>query len=179
MKEPRSLREVFLCLAHDPWEMLGRRWNYKAAVLSSAVRGCLFFAANTGAGLDAAYSAATTEVLLRLATSGFYGALTQSFRRVEPAWAATLSAMLLLPTVAHSLELLVHWMRGTPALAVSIAISIAFTTVSTAFNLFAMRHGVLVVGERGCSIWHDLTAMPRLVTLFIRGAARSFARACL
>lgn len=179
MTEPRSLREVFASLAREPWEMLGRRWNYKSAVLSAAARGAIFFAANAGAGLDSATSAAGAEVLLRLATSGFYGALTQSFRRVEPAWAATLSAMVILPTVAHSLEFLVHWTRGTPALAASITISIAFTTVSTAFNLFAMRHGVLVVGERGCSIWHDLTAMPRLLTLFIRGAARSLVRACL
>jgi hypothetical protein len=159
--------------------MLGRRWNYKSAVLSALMRASIFFSTNLTAGLDAATGAALAELVLRFTTSGFYGAITQAFRRVEPQATATLVAMLLLPTLAHSLEWLVHWARGTPALVTSIGVSVAFTVVSTAFNLFAMRHGVLIVGDESRSVWHDLASIPRLIALFIGSAARSFSRACL
>lgn len=179
MSEPRTLAELCTALRRSPWTTLGRRWNYKAAVLSSLVRASLFFFVNLAAGFDAAAAAGGAELALRFATSGFYGALTQSFRRVEPMWVATASAMVLLPALAHSLEFLVHWVRGTPALAASIAASVTFTMVSTAFNLFAMRHGALVVGEGHRPLLDDLAAMPRLVKAFILGALRSLARACL
>ncbi|MEQ1730248.1 MAG: hypothetical protein ABL982_17925, partial [Vicinamibacterales bacterium] len=90
----------------------------------------------------------------------------------------TAAAMIVLPLVAHSLELCVHWLRGTPALTTSIAVSVGFTAVSTAFNLFAMRHGVLIVGQGRRSVVEDLTALPRLLVLFVVDLART-ARACL
>lgn len=179
MNEPRTVAEVFCALARHPWEMLGRRWNYKAAVLSALLRSSLFFSTNLSAGLDAAAGAAAAEVALRLATAGFYGALTQAFRHAEPRQAATLSVMVLLPALAHSLELAVHWARGTPALTASIGASVAFTAVSTAFNLFAMRHGVLIIGSGRRSMLHDLSAMPRLFTSFVTHAVRTCVRACL
>jgi len=57
-----------------------------------------------------------TELVFRGVTSGFYGALTQAFREAEPAWAAAIAVMILLPLANHSLELFVHWMRGTQKL---------------------------------------------------------------
>src|SRR5687768_14954859 len=137
-------------------------WNYKTAVLSALVRAGIFFATNAKAGVDAATAAMLTEFCFRFATSGFYGALTQRFRRVEPAWAGTAGAMLLLPALAHSLEFVVHSWRGTPELAASMAASIAFTMLSTAFNLFAMRRGALVVGAGTRTLIDDVRAMPRL-----------------
>jgi len=159
--------------------MLGKRWNYKAAILSALIRSSLFFSTNLSVSLDAATSAAATEVAFRLATAGFYGALTQAFRHAEPRHAATLSVMVLLPALSHSLELAVHWARGTPALTSSIGASVAFTAVSTAFNLFAMRHGALIVGSGRRSVLEDLAAMPRLLASFIAYTVRSCVRACL
>lgn len=179
MTESTTLRGVLTQLVCDPWNSLGRRWNYKSAVLSALVRSTLFFATNASAGLDAAASAALTEAALRLTTAGFYGALTQSFRRVEPTRAGTLAAMVLLPTVAHGLELLVHSAMGTPALARSIVTSVGLTAVSTAFHLFAMRHGVLIVGQDRRTMLQDLAAIPRLLALFIVDNARFVVRACL
>lgn len=170
--EPRTVPGVILWVLRDPWGSLGQRWNYKSAVLSSASRALLFFAVNLTAGTEAAVAAMTAEFCLRFATAGFYGALTQAFRRVHPARHGTVAAMVLLPALAHSLELLVHWWRGTPELAASILVSVAFTALSTSFNLFAMRRGVLVVGADGRSLWQDLRAMPGLVAAFVtyRGA---------
>jgi hypothetical protein len=85
--------------------------------------------------------------------------------------------MIVLPALSHSLELAVHWWRGTPALGVSIAMSIVFTALSTSFNLFAMRHGAFVVGAGHRSLVSDLLSLPRLVARFVRAAARTCVRA--
>ena len=169
--EPVDVGAVLRQFVAHPWDTLARRWNYKSAVLSSAVRSLLFFATNLTAGPEAALAAMFTELCLRFATAGFYGAATQAFRRVEPPIHGTLPALVLLPASAHSLELVVHWARETPALAASIGVSMAFTVVSTAFNLFAMRRGVLVVGADGASLVTDLCRMPRLVLSFLAAAA--------
>jgi hypothetical protein len=135
--------------------------------LSASSRSLVFFTANLTAGPDAAVAAMTTEFVLRFMTSGFYGALTQAFSRVEPALHGTLAALVLLPSMAHALEFLVHWSRGTPELAASIIASMMFTVLSTAFNLFAMRRGVLIVGDGGGTLLSDLRRMPRIVLSFI------------
>ena len=135
--------------------------------MSSAVRGGLFFAVNAHAGLDAATAALLTEFALRATTAGFYGATTQAFRQAEPAWAATAAVSFILPIVTHSVELLVHWLRGTPALAASISASAAFSVLSTQFNLYAMRRGSLIVGHGSHSLLEDLRRAPRLVAGFV------------
>jgi hypothetical protein len=174
--EPLSIGQALRWIAFDPWAALCRRWNYKAAILSSLMRAGLFCAINATAGLDAAMSAMTTELLFRFTTSGFYGAMTQAFRRVEPAGAATFAVMILLPLVSHSLEFVVHVWRGTIVLATSIGASVALTAISTAFNLFAMRHGALVTGHDHRSLAADLAEMPRLLALFVVTVARRCAR---
>ncbi len=164
--DPRTVGGVLRWVAHHPWEALAERWNYKAAVLSAVVRAALFYTVNAAAGPEAAASAMTVEFTFRFATSGFYGALTQAFRHVEPARHGTLAALVLLPLVSHSMELLVHWLNGTARLGASLAVSVSFTALSTAFNLFAMRAGTLVVGEGQRSLAADLASMPRVVALF-------------
>lgn len=142
-------------------------WNWKAALTSAIVRGAVFFAVNLTAGADAARAALVTELALRGVTSGFYGAITARFRRVEPQWAATVAASVLLPLLSHAVEWLVHWLRHTEALAASIAASACLTVVSTAFNLHIMRQGVLIVGSGSQSLRQDLCALPRLLVTFV------------
>lgn len=175
--EPVSVGDALRWIVFYPWQALGRRWNYKAAILSSVLRATLFCLVNMSAGLDAAVAAMTTELCFRFATSGFYGAITQAFRRVEPARAGILAAIVVLPLVAHSLEFVVHWWRGTAVLGPSILASVIFTILSTTFNLFAMRHGALIVGRERRSLLSDLAVMPRLLVLFVTTAARSVVRA--
>jgi hypothetical protein len=175
--EPTTVSGVIRWIARHPWQALIVRWNYKSAVLSAVMRALLFFAVNDRAGRDAALAAMTTEFCFRFATSGFYGAMTQNFRRVEPAAAGAVTAMIVLPVVAHSLEFIVHWWRGTAVLAASIAASVMLTVVSTAFNLFAMRRGALVVGEGQRPLLADLAAAPRLLVLFVAAVLRSCRRA--
>jgi hypothetical protein len=142
------------------------KWNWKSALLSSLLRASLFFATNLTAGLPAAFAAMRTELVFRGVTSGFYGALTQNFCEAEPPWAAAITVMILLPIANHSLELLVHWLRGTHNLASSIGASLILTAFSTLFNLFVMRRGALIVGDGRRSLAADLMHMPRLIGAF-------------
>jgi len=151
----------------NPRELLIRQWNWKSALFSSTFRAGIFLCANLTAGWRAATGAMLAEFVYRAATSGFYGAITQAFRRAEPAWAAGVAAMILLPFLTHSLELAVHILRGTPKLFTSIVSSVIFTAISTLFNLYAMRRGALVVGGGSASVGADLRRMPRLIAGFV------------
>jgi hypothetical protein len=164
---PPTVAEALLRVVRDPVAELVRKWNWKSALTSSLFRAPIFFFANLSAGPKAAAGAFVTELVLRSVTSGFYGSLTESIREAEPAWLAGLTAALLMPVANHSLELVVHWLRGTPKLAHSILASICFTAISTLFNLYVMRHGALIVGENRQPFAHDMRRMPRLVLGFL------------
>jgi hypothetical protein len=161
------LWQVIRRFAAEPGELLIRRWNWKSALLSSLIRGGIFFFTNLKAGFAAAAGAMMAEFALRTVTSGFCGSLTQAFRRVEPAWHGTIAVLLLLPVANHGLEFLLHWWRGTPALALSIGVSVGFTCFSTSFNYFAMRRGLLTVGHGSRTLLEDLAQIPRVVVAFV------------
>ena len=74
--------------------------------------------------------------------------------------------MVLLPAISHAIEFVVHTLDGTPQLGRSIRASVTFTVIATLFNYYAMRRGVLVVGE-GRSFVHDMKAMPRITAGFL------------
>ena len=139
-------------------------WNWKSALYSSVLRGLIFFFANLTAGLHAAEGAMLAEFVFRAVTAGFYGAATQRFRQIEPAWRGALLSLSVLIPVSHSLELAIHWWRGTPHLRTSIGASVIFTIVSTLFNLYAMRRGVFVTGTGDSrSLIDDFRRLPRLL----------------
>lgn len=161
-----SAPTVSLCLQElirNPQETLLRRWNWKASLFSSVCRATLFFAVNASSGVRVAAGAMLTEFLYRSLAAGFYGALIQQFRLAEPRWAAAFVVGAGVPVISHSIEFVIHWMRGTPHLFASILASAAFTVLSTLFNLHAMRQGFLLAGEEQASLAHDLRALPRLL----------------
>src|SRR5205807_9410121 len=81
----QTVRSV--CLIRYPVRYLVRLWNWKSALLSSLFRGLLFLFVNLLAGWPAAVRAMSTELALRFATSGFYGAITEAFSAARPVWA--------------------------------------------------------------------------------------------
>src|SRR5271165_5340191 len=129
-----SVSEVLRRFLREPQKYLLARWNWKSAVLSSLFRAVIFFFANLTAGLPAAMAAMSTELIFRGITSGFYGALTEGFREAEPPWAAAVGVLIVLPFANHSMEFVVHWLRGTCNLVPSITASLIFTALSTLFN---------------------------------------------
>jgi hypothetical protein len=166
-KAPPTVGEALMRVFRDPVGELIRKWNWKSALTSALFRAPIFFFVNLPAGFKPAAGAFLTELILRSVTSGYYGSLTESIREAEPAWFAGLTAAVLMPLVNHSIELLVHWLRGTPKLAHSILASVCFTAFSTLFNLYVMRHGALIVGENRRPFAEDMRRMPRLVVGFI------------
>jgi hypothetical protein len=167
-------------IAAHPVQLL-HRWNWKSACASAAVRSTIFFTANLPSGRSAALAAFMTEIALRLATSGFYGGLTQRLGAIEPERQAVLAATVILPLVSHGLEVAVHLARGTPELLVSILASAALTVLSTSFNVFAMRRGALTTGAGSQPLHRDLLRMPSLIVGFACAPAcsawRRFSRA--
>jgi len=154
-------------LLRDPIGLLVRRWNWKAALLSSLFRAAIFFAANLAAGWRAALAAMSVEFLYRGICAGAFGALTQAFRDAQPVWLATGTAMVLLPIASHSLEFTIHFLRGTPRLITSLVSSVIFTALSTLFNLYAMRRNILLVGSGSGSLAADFRALPRVLAGFL------------
>jgi hypothetical protein len=171
-----TVATVLKNLLRHPARHLIHRWNWKSAVLSSLVRASIFFFANLVAGLHAAIGALLAELVLRTITSGFYGAVTEAFSEARPAWAALATAMVVLPVINHSVEFLVHWARGTPKLGLSIMASVMFTAISTAFNLYAMRHGVLTVGGKSKTLSEDLRLLLPLLGQFLLAGPRAVVR---
>jgi len=168
--EAPTVGAALIGLFRHPTRNLLSRWNWKSAVLSSSFRACIFFFSNLSAGWHAAVGALLAELALRAVTSGFYGAITEAFSEARPEWAAMTAAMVVLPVVNHSLEFLVHWLRGTPKLAVSITASVIFTAWSTSFNVYAMRHGILTVGGKSKSLREDLgSALPLFLQFMLAG----------
>jgi hypothetical protein len=161
-------------LFRDPRQYLLLRWNWKSAVLSSTLRATLFFLVNLPGGWAAARAALLTELAFRGITSGFYGAITETFRDAEPAEAAALTVMVLLPLANHSVEFVVHWIRGTHDLAHSILASVILTAFSSLFNFYAMRRGTLIVGAGHGSLASDLRRMPALLWDFVLLLPRHF-----
>jgi hypothetical protein len=135
--------------------------------MSALIRGSLFFFMNLTAGAQSAMQAMMTEICFRGIATGFYAAITQSFRHVRPQWAANVTTMILLPVLSHSIEFFVHRMAGTARVNVSMIASILFTIVSTAFNLHAMRQGILITGEKNFSLLEDLRRLPRVLIQFL------------
>jgi hypothetical protein len=169
-----TLTAVFKGLTRRPAELLVRQWNWKSAVYSSLVRSSLFFGLNWTAGWRAALGAMSAEFIYRACSAGFYGSLTQAFRKVEPRWHGTLASVALLVGVSHTFEFIIHWVRGTPNLVASIGASMAFTCLSTLFNLYAMRNGVFVTGEGSQSLLSDFRLLPGIVAGFLLQLPRAF-----
>ncbi|HEX4169535.1 MAG TPA: hypothetical protein VHZ55_29075 [Bryobacteraceae bacterium] len=170
------MAEVLGGLALHPREWLIQKWNWKAAALASVLRGVIFFISNLRAGWHAATAAMLVEFGYRAVTSGFWGAITQAFEGAEPAWLATLSALIVIPLLSHALELLVHLMERTPQLWTSMLSSLIFTAIATLFNLYAMRRGALLVGSEARGFRSDLREMPRLIGGFIIAGPRALLR---
>jgi len=159
-----------------PQDALIRKWNWKSALFSSLVRCSLFFVVNLGAGPRKAAGAMLTELVFRGVTAGWFGSVSQAFRGVRPLWKAVVSVVCVVALCQHPLELLVHWLRGTPRLAASVGASVILTAVSTVLELALMRKGALVVGVEGRPWREDLASLPRLVVELLKDVVNGLKR---
>lgn len=175
------LTEVLRSLVSHPLQII-TRWNWKAALLGAVLRASFYFTVYQAAkeNMRAALTAALVELGFRFFTSGISGSLVQSFRHATPAWLATLVVTITLPIFSHSVEYVTHYVQEVYFKGVlpgsenngrqwAFAFSVLFSALSAMFNLFAMRHGVLLVGagEETKSLWSDFKKIPALVLEFL------------
>jgi len=179
--EEISVGDVFRSLATHPAQII-LRWNWKAALLGALLRASFYVGVYKASKENwrAAAAAAAVEFIFRFLTSGASGALVQSFRRATPAWLATLIVTVSLPTISHSIEYLTHYAQEyyfsgvIPASTnnsrqIAFAVSVLFSVLSAMFNIFIMRHGVLLVGAGAetKSLWSDIKQFPALIVEFL------------
>ena len=175
------LGEVLRSLVSHPLQVI-TRWNWKAAFLGAILRASFYFTVYQAAkeNIRVALTAASVELGFRFFTSGVSGSLVQSFRHATPPWLATFIVTVSLPIFSHSVEYVTHYVQEiyfagvlpgseNNARQYAFAMSVLFSAVSAMFNLFAMRHGVLLVGagKETKSLWSDFKKIPALVLEFI------------
>lgn len=156
-----------------PVNRLIRNWNWKVALISAALRTTIFFTVNLTASWNSAVAAGVTELCYRAPMVGTLAALSQSFRRVQPAWVGSAVMMAVLPAIGHGIEFTVHWSRGTEKLSASVAVSVAFSVATTGLNYLLHRRDVLVVGHGATPFLADLLqVVPHLFDLLVRKPVR-------
>lgn len=176
-----SVPDVFRSLFQHPAQII-TRWNWKAAMLGALLRATFYFTVYKASRENwlVTVTAMLVEFCFRFFTSGISGSLVQSFRRATPAWLATMIVTISLPIFSHSIEFITHYVQENyfqnifaaaenNARQKAFAVSVLFSAISAMFNIFIMRHGVLLVGAgtESKSLWSDLKKIPSLIADFV------------
>lgn len=180
-EEQIYVADVFRNLLHHPLQLVAR-WNWKAAMLGAIVRASFYYTVYKASRESWAVTltAVGVELVFRFLTTGLAGAVVQSFRRATPIWQANIIVSILLPAFSHTVEFVTHYIQERYFFDIfassqdgvarqrAFAISVLFSVISVLFNLFAMRHGVLLVGagEETRSLGNDMKRMPRMIGEF-------------
>lgn len=171
---PTSLGGALASLARHPLRWMVRYWNWKNAVLSAIARASIFFLVNLTASWDSALHAMVTELFYRAPVVGTLASLSQAFRRVQPAWQASVVVMFALPALAHGIEFTVHSLRGTEMLYESAAASVVFSMITALVSYFLHRRNILIVGHGARPFADDLVRLPsELLDLLVRKPMRT------
>ncbi len=174
VSQSNTIGEAWSGLLHDPSQFI-RYWNYKGAILSGAMRAPIFFITYLVGkeSIRLALGAALVQFTFRFFFAGVGGALIQSFRRVEPAWKALLTILMILPLISHLFEFLLQYafayLTGTnDHTDEAIVRSVCFSIISALFTLFIMRRDVMIVGDaESKSLLNDLSRLPLLIFQFV------------
>lgn len=173
--------DVFRNLLGHPAQII-TRWNWKSASLGAVVRASFYFTVYQASRESwiVTLTAVLVELGFRFVTTGIAGAVVQSFRRATPVWLANVIVSISLPAFSHTIEFITHYAQerylydifaaseNSVARQRAFAISVLFSVISALFNLFAMKHGVLLVGagEETQSLVSDIKRLPRMVGEF-------------
>jgi len=179
--EQISIGDVLRSLAQHPAQII-TRWNWKSALVGAILRASFYFTVYKASKENWAVTltAVLVELSFRFFTSGISGSIVQSFRRATPVWLATLIVTISLPIFSHTIEFVTHYAQENYFYTVfaasenqarqkAFAISVMFSVLSALFNLFVMRHGVMLVGagQETKSLLSDLKRIPLLVVEFV------------
>jgi hypothetical protein len=176
-----EVADVIQNLVTHPGQII-TRWNWKTAMIGAVVRASFYFTVYQASreSLLVTLTAVLVELTFRFITTGMAGSVVQSFRRASPAWLANVIVSVSLPAFSHTVEYITHYAQerylydifaaseNSVARQRAFAISVLFSVVSALFNLFAMKHGVLLVGagEESKSLLSDIKRIPRMIGEF-------------
>jgi len=176
-----SVADVFRNLLRHPTQII-TRWNWKSASLGALLRASFYFTIYQASRESwlVTLTAVLVELVFRFITTGMSGAVVQSFRKAQPVWLANLIVSIMLPAFSHTVEFVTHYAQeryffdifassqNSVARQRAFAISVLFSVIAALFNLFAMKHGVLLVGagDETKSFLDDVKRMPRMVGEF-------------
>lgn len=176
-----TVGDVFRNLVGHPGQVISR-WNWKSASLGAVVRASFYFTVYQASRESwlVTLAAVLVELTFRFLTTGLSGAVVQSFRKATPVWLANVIVSISLPLFSHTVEFFTHYAQerylydlfaaseNSVARQRAFAISVLFSVLSALFNLFAMKHGVLLVGagDETLSLWDDVKRMPRMIGEF-------------
>jgi hypothetical protein len=180
--ESISVSDVLKNLAQHPAQII-TRWNWKSAMIGALLRASFYFGVYQASRESwlVTLTAVCVELFFRFLTTGMSGAVVQSFRKAKPFWLANIIVSILLPAFSHTVEFVTHYAQeryffdvfaataeNSVARQRAFAISVLFSVLSALFNLFAMKHGVLLVGagEETGTLWDDIKKLPRMVGEF-------------
>ncbi|HEY0429159.1 MAG TPA: hypothetical protein VGC76_15370 [Pyrinomonadaceae bacterium] len=171
---PFTIGEAWSNLLRNP-SLFIRHWNYKGAILSGVLRAPIFLLTYLigKESVRLAVGAALLQFVFRFLFAGLSGALIQGFRRVEPAWKALLSILLVVPLISHLFEFLIqtgfaYFTNTHDHTDEAIIRSICVSLISALFSLFIMRRNVMIVGEAGSkSLFSDVARLPILMVRFL------------
>jgi hypothetical protein len=173
IRRKNTISEAWTNLVRNPQQFISH-WNYKGAIFSGVLRAPIFlFTYLAGKeSMRLAVGAALAQFIFRFLFAGISGALIQTFRRVEPAWKALGSILLVVPAISHIFEFIVQYSfaRATATndhTDDAIIRSICVSLISALFTLFIMRRNVMIVGEGSKSFFNDLKRMPKMIVRFI------------
>jgi hypothetical protein len=171
--EQTNLGSALGGIVRHPFAALISAWNWKSAAISALLRAAIFFATNRRAGSHIAVRAMLAEAVFAIAAAGLMGAVTQRLRATRPVWATALIVWLGLPTLMLAAQFAWHRALGTPHVRTGLIVSFCFAAISTGFNWFAMRRGVMLAGTRDASFAADIRALPRVMVDFLLVAPRA------
>lgn len=180
--ESISVSDVLKNLVHHPAQII-TRWNWKAAMIGALLRASFYFGVYQASRESwlVTLTAVCVELFFRFLTTGISGAVVQSFRKAQPFWLANVIVSILLPAFSHAVEFVTHYAQeryffdlfastaeNSVARQRAFAISVLFSVLSALFNLFAMKHGVLLVGagEETGTLKDDVKKLPLMVAEF-------------
>jgi hypothetical protein len=148
------------------WSQALACWNWKCALLSATARSLVYMAAMARGTSHGRLAIVLVEVAYVTLTAGLYAGLQQRALSIRNKLIGDLTIVLAVPSLAQTMDWLVHRATGAAAPAKATLAVCLFTLVSALFHLHVMRRGAFLTGRSGRTLTDDFRRIPSLAAGF-------------